>query len=46
MYNYNTHERIIQYTLPATFDEEEELATLTYIKYSPQGKNYKLWKTR
>lgn len=37
MYNYNTHERIIQYTLPATFDEEEELATLTYIKYSPQG---------
>lgn len=37
MYNYNTHERIIQYTLPATFDEEEELAILTYIKYSPQG---------
>lgn len=38
MYNYNTHERIIQYNLPETFDEEEELATLTYIKYSSQGR--------
>lgn len=38
MYNYNTHERIMHYTLPEAFDEEEELITLTYIKYSPQGK--------
>lgn len=41
MYNYNTHERIVEYTVPISFDDDEEPVTLTYIKYSAQGKRLK-----